>query len=165
MHMSRYFPLYDLPAHLVRRSQQFADAVFEREMAGFGITRGQLGVLIMAELHGGLEQRELAAALALDAATVGGIISRLEARGFLDRPKSNRSRRGRAIYLSKRGKRLIRELRPRIKNIQDQLLSRLTAAERVDLLRLLSKMLDVENSHYLPRPSAPKTKAASSARR
>ena len=159
MDKSRYFPLYDLPAHLIRRSQQFADAAFERETAGLGITPGQLGVLMMVDLHEGLEQRELAAAVAFDAATVGGIIRRLDANGFLERRNSKRSRRGLAIYLSKKGRRLIGKLRPRVRNIQGRLLSRLNRTERAELLRLLSKMLDVENRHYQPRRSAARPKA------
>jgi DNA-binding MarR family transcriptional regulator len=151
MDKSLYFPLYDLPAHLIRRAKQSADAVFDREMAGFGITPAQLGVLIVAGLREGLEQRELAAALSFDPATTAGILSRLDALGYIERRSSPRSRRGRVIFLTGSGKRLSKSITPHVTKMQRTLLERLTRAESRELLRLLSKMLDVPNNHYRKR--------------
>ncbi|TFY98614.1 MarR family winged helix-turn-helix transcriptional regulator [Ramlibacter rhizophilus] len=148
--MSRHplTPLYDMPAHLIRRAHQQVTQVFEREMGYLGITASQLGVLIAAHLQPGLQQRELAGTLHFDEATLGGMVGRLEVQGYIERRSSSRSTRGREIYLTAEGRRLYAKIEPHVRNIQRELLARLSAREQKEFLRLLSKLIDAENSHH-----------------
>ncbi len=149
-------PLYDMPAHLIRRAHQFVTQVFEREMGYLGITASQLGVLIAAHLQPGLQQNELAGTLHFDEATLGGMVGRLEAQGYVERRSSSRSTRGREIYLTPEGERLYAKIEPHVQNIQGELLARLTPAEQKQFVRLLSKMIDASNSHHRPAAFSPK---------
>lgn len=142
--------LYDLPAHLIRRAHQYVSQVFEREMGYLGITASQLGVLIAAHLRPGLQQRELAGTLYFDEATLGGMVGRLEAQGYIERRSSSRSTRGREIFLTPEGNRLYARIEPHVRNIQRQLLARLSETEREEFVRLLSKMIDANNSYHQP---------------
>lgn len=149
-------PLYDMPAHLIRRAHQYVTQVFEREMGYLGITASQLGVLIAAHNHPGLQQRELASTLYFDEATLGGMVGRLEAQGYIERRSSTRSARGREIYLTPEGQRLYAKIEPHVRNIQAELLRRLSADEQKQFMRLLSKMIDASNSHHQPHDTKTK---------
>ena len=151
---SPFTHLYDMPAHLIRRAAQQVTAVFEREMGYLGITAGQLGVLIAAHLQPGLQQRELAGILYFDEATLGGMVGRLEAQGFIERRNSSRSSRGREIQLTTQGRRLYRKIEPHLVNIQRELLAPLTGTEQKQFMSLLSKLLDADNSYHQPRSQA-----------
>ncbi|WP_167772664.1 MarR family winged helix-turn-helix transcriptional regulator [Ramlibacter henchirensis] len=151
--------LYDMPAHLIRRAHQHVTQVFEHEMGYLGITASQLGVLIAAHLQPGLQQRELAGTLYFDEATLGGMVGRLEAQGYIERRSSSRSTRGREIYLTPEGQRLYARIEPHVRNIQRELLSRLSGEERKQFLHLLSKVIAADNSHHQPRkPSTKETR-------
>ncbi len=144
-------PLYDMPAHLIRRAHQYVTQVFEREMGYLDITVSQLGVLIAAHLRPALQQRELAGTLYFDEATLGGMVGRLELQGYIERRSSSRSTRGREIHLTAEGQRLYAKAEPHVRNIQRELLSRLTTQEQGEFMRLLSKLIDADNSHHQPR--------------
>jgi DNA-binding MarR family transcriptional regulator len=152
-------PLYDMPAHLIRRAHQYVTEVFTAEMGHLGITASQLGVLIAAHLQPGLHQRELAGTLYFDEATLGGMVGRLEAQGYIERRTSARATRGREIYLTPEGRKLYLKIDAHVQKIQRTLLARLEPAEQKDFVRLLSKLIDAENSHHQPAPRARKEKA------
>ncbi|MGE4124930.1 MAG: MarR family winged helix-turn-helix transcriptional regulator [Pusillimonas sp.] len=143
-----FIKLYDLPGYLLRRSGQFVNAHFEAEMGHLGLTASQLAAFLAVNIKPGMQQRELAAALNWDEATVGGMVRRLVAQGLLDRRNSARSKRGLEIYMTPKGEALYASAAPHIARIQDNVLQRLEQDEREELLRLLSKMLGERNSHY-----------------
>ncbi len=151
MGMHELTPLYDMPAHLIRRAHQYVTEVFQGEMGHLGITASQLGVLIAAHLQPGLQQRELAGTLYFDEATLGGMVGRLEAQGYIERRSSSRSTRGREIYLTADGRKLYRKIEQHVETIQRVLLARLAPDEQKTFLRLLSKLIDADNSHHRPR--------------
>jgi len=145
---SPFLPLYDSPGYLLRRGGQFITAHFDAEMGHMGLTSSQLAVFLAVHVKEGMEQRELAAALNWDEATVGGMVRRLEAQGLLSRRSSPRSKRGMQIHLSEKGHDLYKRAKPHVDNVQKNVLQALEAEERVQLLRLLSKMMGEKNSHY-----------------
>ncbi len=147
MDPSVFTPLYDMPAHLLRRAAQRVTSVFEAEMGYLGLTASQLGLLIAVHLKPGLEQREIAEATHFDAATLGGVIRRLEAQGMIERRPSARSTRGQAVYLSARGEALYQQIEPHVSRIQQTLLSPLSGDESRVFMTLLSKLLGVNNTH------------------
>lgn len=152
MDTNDFIPLYNMPAHLLRRAAQRVTSVFEAEMGHLGLTASQLGLIIVVHLRPGMEQREIAAATHFDAATLGGVIQRLETQGYLQRRASDRSNRGRAVYLTATGEALYRQIEPHVTTIQQTLLSPLSATEAATFMVLLSKLLGVTNSHH-PGPA------------
>lgn len=149
-------PLYDIPAHIFRRGWQHAEAMFESKLGHLGLTSPQFVVLYAVSLAPGMEQRELAMIIHYDPVTTGGVLLRLEKRGFVRRAPSGRSRRGRAIFPTPQGIAILKQAAPLSSQQQSDLLQRLDPAEQHELMRLLSKAASVENSYNLPvRTTAP----------
>jgi DNA-binding MarR family transcriptional regulator len=142
---------YDIPGYLVRRLQQRTQAIFDHEAGRHGLTSAQYATLRIIHLVSDLEQREVAQAVGYDAATVGGILLRLEALGLIERRKGTRSRRGRAVRITTAGVKRIASIQPAIERIQRKLLQPLGPAEQKQLLHLLSKITDTQNSYYRAR--------------
>jgi DNA-binding MarR family transcriptional regulator len=147
MKLDSFRQMYDMPGYLLRRAGQFVTATFDAEMRGMGITASQVAAFLAVHVQPGMQQRELSAALSWDEATVGGMLRRLEAQGLLERRPTPRSRRGRAIYMTPAGEQFYRRIAPHVAKVQRNLLKAFTADERQQFLYLLSKMLDVDNSH------------------
>ncbi|PTV97348.1 MarR family transcriptional regulator [Rhodobacter aestuarii] len=132
-----------LPGHLIRRMQQQAVATFtaETQAAGFDLTPVQFAALATLERKPGIEQATLAAAIAYDRVTIGGVVARLEARGLVERSVSKTDRRARNLQLTDRGAALLRTVWPAVRRAQDQMLDNLDAAERTQLIALLTKAI------------------------
>lgn len=143
-----FVQLYDMPGYLLRRGGQFINMHFDAEMGHMGITASQLAAFLAVHVKEGMEQRELAAALNWDEATVGGMVRRLEAQGLLARRNSPRSKRGLQIYLTDEGRALYKRAAPHVARIQQNVLQNLEPDEQAELLRLLSKMMGEKNSHH-----------------
>jgi DNA-binding MarR family transcriptional regulator len=143
-------PLYDQAAHLLRRCKQRMDALIEQRNDGLALTSAQIGLLSAAALRPGMEQAELAAAIACDPATVGGMVKRLEKLGFVARKSSPRSRRGRAIFITEAGEAWLADARTHLVQADAILLERLTPEERRQFHELLSRMLGLHNSYWAP---------------
>jgi DNA-binding MarR family transcriptional regulator len=140
-------PLYDMPAHLVRRLQQVTQSIFDSEARSFGITPAQYAILATIRLLPGREQREIAVAAGYDSVTTSQIIRKLEAMNLLRRDKGNRSRRGHAIHLTAAGTAKLLHIQPAIARVQKRLIERLPADKRTLFLHLISELTGVENSY------------------
>jgi DNA-binding MarR family transcriptional regulator len=143
-------PLYNQLGHLLRRGKQRLDALVEQREDGLALTPPQIGLLSAAALRPGMEQAELAAAIACDPATVGGMVKRLERLGLVCRRPSPRSRRGRAIFITAAGEDWLLGARDHLARAEAMMLAPLSPAERHTLHVLLSKMLGLPNSYWLP---------------
>lgn len=133
----------DLPGHLIRRMQQLAVATFaaETQAAGFDLTPVQFAALNTLERNPGIEQATLAALIAYDRVTMGGVISRLEARDLLERCVSKTDRRARTLNITDRGRAVLRTVWPVVRRAQDTMLAKLDPDERETLKALLKKAI------------------------
>ena len=133
----------DLSRHsgfLVRRVQQVHLAVWAQEV-GTRLTNVQFGVLNVLHAAGEASQRELGDALDLDRSTVAGLVSRLEARGLVERGRSPSDRRRNAVRLTVEGLDALREVTPAAARVHDNLTSALDEGEREILQELLTRIL------------------------
>lgn len=139
--------LDDLPGHLIRRLQQIAVSAFMAETgaAGFELTPVQFAVLAQLSNHPGIDQATLAGLIAYDRVTIGGVISRLEARGLVARRVSPSDRRARILKLTDEGARYLNSVRPSVFETQDVILKELSPEERETFLVLLRKLTDANN--------------------
>lgn len=137
--------LQDLPGHLIRRMQQIAVSAFSAEVsaAGFDLTPVQFAVLSVLRENPGADQATLAAMIAYDRVTIGGVIARLEARGYLERIVSKTDRRARAVRLTETGAAVLDSVQDAVLRAQDVMLQGLTSEERTSLLALLRKTTEV----------------------
>jgi DNA-binding MarR family transcriptional regulator len=131
-----------LPGHLARRLQQLAVALFNEELAGLGLTPVQYSALHAICKQPGTDQKTLAQTISYDAATLGGVIDRLEARGLVVRSVSPSDRRVRLIDPSEEGLRLLDAAIPCVLQTQERLVAPLSADERAELMRLMGILID-----------------------
>ena len=133
-----------LPGHLARRLQQLAVALFSEEVAELGLTPVQYSALHAICQQPGIDQKTLAQSISYDAATIGGVIDRLEARGLVLRSMSPQDRRVRLISPTDEGLRILKAVIPRVLTTQERLLEPLSASERDELMRLMALIIEAQ---------------------
>ncbi len=131
-----------LPGHFARRLQQLAVALFNEEVAELSLTPVQYSALHTICKQPGIDQKTLAQTIGYDAATIGGVIDRLAARGLVLRNVSPQDRRARLISPTDEGMRILKAVIPRVLQTQDRLLEPLSASERKELMRLMSTLIE-----------------------
>jgi DNA-binding MarR family transcriptional regulator len=137
-------PPLDLARHtgfLVRRTQQAHLAAWAREVGG-ELTNVQFGVLNVLCRLGEASQRELCDELDLDRSTVAGLVARLEARGLVARARAAHDRRRNVVRLTAEGERVLRDTVDAAARVDGRLTAPLTPAERAELQRLLTRVLE-----------------------
>ncbi len=153
------------PGHLARRFQQIAVAVFQLEVegGGFDLTPVQYVALATLASHKGIDQAGLAALIAHDRTTMGGVIDRLEVKGLLQRRISAEDRRARVLEITPQGRQLLKKIEPYVLQAQDNMLCGLSKQETRQFLALLSKAVAGANdfSRAPLKASVPEPKNAS----
>ena len=128
----------DMAGHLIRRLHQLSTLVFVQrtQAAGYDLTPIQFAALDAIHNHPGTDQATVAELIAYDRATIGGVIERLEQKGWVDRVVSERDRRARVLSLTAEGERILQALVPVVRNLQNEILQALGEADRARFLRL-----------------------------
>lgn len=134
------------PGHLIRRLHQIAVGVFVQEAGESGVTPVQYAALQVVHNQPGIDQRTLARAIALDASTTGGVVDRLEARGWLERRMSPEDRRARQLFLTPEGAQGLAGMIGPMLRAQEQILAPLSTRQRADLMRLLQVLVTQNNA-------------------
>jgi MarR family transcriptional regulator, temperature-dependent positive regulator of motility len=135
--------IHGMPGHLVRRMHQASQAIFDAQVAeaGISLTSVQFAALAVIGATPGIDQATLAAAIAFDRPTTGGVIDRLEAKGYVRREITKADRRMRHLYLEPAGKAVLDAATPIVRRVQDLMLEGLSETERAIFLRLLTNAL------------------------
>jgi MarR family transcriptional regulator, temperature-dependent positive regulator of motility len=128
----------DMAGHLIRRLHQLSTQVFVQrtQAAGFDLTPIQFAALDAISNHPGTDQATVAELIAYDRATIGGVIERLEQKGWVARVVSERDRRARELSLTSEGQRILKALVPVVRDLQDDILPSLSDADRARFLKL-----------------------------
>jgi len=131
----------DMAGHLIRRLHQQSTQVFAQrtQAAGYDLTPVQFAALDAIQAHPGTDQATVAEMIAYDRATIGGVIDRLEQKGWVKRIVSERDRRARELSLSPEGARIHATLLPIVQELQHEILGPLSEAERTAFLDLASR--------------------------
>ena len=129
--------LSGLLGYRLRLAQQtvfrdFADRVAE-------LSPGRVGILLLVEANPGVTQSLLARAVKLDRSTMVGVLHTLGDRGLLERRRGE-DRRTNGLWLTPAGRGWVARLKRRIEAHERRVASRLSAAERGELLLLLEKL-------------------------
>lgn len=130
-----------MAGHLIRRLHQISTHVFMQQMqaAGVDLTPVQFAAMDAIMAEPGIDQAGVAARIAYDRATIGGVIDRLEKRGFVERRVSPQDRRAREVRLTVAGQQVFDEVLPIVTALQDDILPGLDAGERAAFLALARK--------------------------
>jgi DNA-binding MarR family transcriptional regulator len=135
--------IHGMPGHLIRRLHQASTAIFDNAMrrAGVDLTPVQYAALTMIAAQPGLDQATLAQGIGYDRVTIGGVVDRLEAKGFVRRDVDDQDRRARRLRLLPEGEALLATVTPRVVDVQGETLQGLSAEEGEELCRLMRKAL------------------------
>lgn len=130
-----------MPGHLIRRLHQSATQIFQQRLkaAGFDMTPVQFGAMAAMHDRPGIDQASIAATIAYDRATIGGVIDRLESKGWVVRKTSTRDRRAREVRLSEDGVQVFEAALPHVRDLQPLILQTLSEEEQVAFLTLAKK--------------------------
>ncbi|MCI5109882.1 MAG: MarR family transcriptional regulator [Marivita sp.] len=136
--------ILEMPGHVIRRLNQMSTQVFAARMQAEGedLTPVQFAALNAIRANPGLDQAGIAALIAYDRATIGGVIERLLQKGYVDRAVSDRDRRARVITLTDTGDTAHARILPLVADLQADILSSLTPDERAQFMTLARKALD-----------------------
>lgn len=149
--------LYGKPGHLIRRMQQIAVAIFLEECASFDLTPVQYAALVAIDANPGIDATRLSALVAFDRSTLGNVIGRLEAKGFIARRPSAADSRAKLLTLTALGRNVMTAATPAVERAQQRMLAPLSAADRRVLTRLLEKLVDLNQEAARPPRRAGKS--------
>lgn len=143
--MTTSFDFTQAPGYLIRRAHQTSMAIFAEELGAYEVTSLQFAILQALINEPGADQITLAQLVALDAATAGSVILRLEERGWLRREASPTDKRRKLLWLTSEGEKMAIEMKKPAKKVQQRLLNHLTDDERLQLLSLLKRVSGIES--------------------
>ena len=137
-------PLCTLPAEYIhsriRRVHQRATAMLSDALADFNLTAPQWAALAALHQHGPMSQIDLGRSIAMDPATMQGVVMRLTSRGYLLRNPDIMDRRRNLVSLADSGRRVVETAAPAIALAEAQLTGRLSVDERSRLADLLARL-------------------------
>lgn len=137
------FDFSQTPGHLIRRAHQVSMAVFARELVAFDVTAVQFAIVQTLLDSPGADQVTVAQRVALDAATSGSVIGRLEARGWLRRQSDTLDKRRKLLWLTDEGRQAALQMKKPVRNVQAALLAPLAPDEQKQLVQLLQKICGI----------------------
>jgi DNA-binding MarR family transcriptional regulator len=135
------------PGFLIRRLHQIHLALFHEECSQFGITPVQYSLISVLATRTGFEQASVAAEIGVDRATVADVLSRLEGRGLVTRRPSPTDKRLKLVSLSEEGRALLARMHEAARRAHDRTLDPLSALEREQFLRTLSRLVEANNEY------------------
>lgn len=123
---------------LLRKANQRHLSIFARAIPD--LTPPQFAALAKLAEVGETSQNQLGQLVAMDAATIKGVIDRLKARGLVELSEHDSDRRRLMVGLTAAGRKIVEALLPLAAQISDETLDPLSPRETATLLRLLSKL-------------------------
>jgi MarR family transcriptional regulator, lower aerobic nicotinate degradation pathway regulator len=142
--MPTSFDFSQAPGYLIRRAHQTSMAIFADELAAYDVTALQFAILQALVDDPGADQISVAQHVALDAATSGSVIMRLEERGWLRREPSATDRRRKLLWLTPEGERFALEMKKPARKVQQRLLSSLNDSEQQQFISMLKKISRID---------------------
>jgi len=139
--MLKSFNFGEAPGHLIRRAQQLAVAIFMEETAGHDATPVQFAILNALMDDPGEDQITLSNRVAFDPATLGSVIGRIEAKGWVTRKADPGDKRRKLLWITQEGEKVARGMKRAVSKAQQRILAPLDADERVQLSALLGKLV------------------------
>lgn len=132
--------LRSLPSWLLNQAAAEASRLVTGVLAADGMRRHHYSVLLVLEEGGPASQADIGRRLSIDRKDMAGVVAALEQAGYVARERARSDQRRNDVQLTPTGKRTLVRLTRRIKAAQDELLAPLSASERAQLQRLLSKL-------------------------
>lgn len=122
-HDIQSFALRDAPGHLLRRCHQRSEELFTAAIGTRGPTRQQVALLVTVCQRPEASQAELVSLTGIDKNTLAQMIKRMIARGLLERRRAERDGRTNAISATPAAIRLLEDVMPRVRTVQEQIMA------------------------------------------
>ena len=132
------YRLQDQIGFVLRKAHQRHLAIFASRIAD--LTPPQFAALAKLADVGETSQNQLGSLIAMDAATVKGVIDRLKARGLVELTKHDADKRRLMVSLTTEGCATVDRLVPLAQQITAETLAPLSRKEATTLLKLLSRI-------------------------
>lgn len=132
------YRLQDQIGFILRRAHQRHVSIFASHIAD--LTPPQFAALAKLNDVGETSQNQLGQLIAMDAATVKGVIDRLKARGLVKLTKHEVDRRRLLVSLTPEGRDAVQGLIPAAGKITAETVAPLSAKEAATLMKLLAKL-------------------------
>ena len=127
---------------LVHDVARLMRTMYDRRMAPLGLTRSQWWVLNHLYFHEGIRQTEFAALLDIEKATVGRLLDRLEAKGWVARKNDPQDKRAKLVYLTEKVQPTLQIMRDMAAVTRSEAERSLNTTERKQLRDMLKRMRD-----------------------
>ncbi|MFI6047764.1 MarR family winged helix-turn-helix transcriptional regulator [Nocardia sp. NPDC051321] len=141
-HESAPARLRALPTRLVNQVALVANRATERALNATGSRRYHYALLAALGEFGSISQADLGRRTRIDRSDIVATVNELADRGFVERSPDEGDRRRKIVTITDAGTAHLAELDERLAGAQDELLAGLNAAERAELVRLLTRILD-----------------------
>ena len=132
------YRLQDQIGFVLRKAHQRHLAIFASRIAD--LTPPQFAALAKLANVGETSQNQLGSLIAMDAATVKGVIDRLKARGLVELSRHDADKRRLLVSLTPQGRETVERLIPLAETITAETLAPLSRKEATTLLKLLSRI-------------------------
>ncbi len=142
-----------VPFPLARCFQQICATASAETLAGEGVKSTKLhpyAALACIQDSPGVDQARLAVMIGMDRASVGTLIDELEQAGLVERRVNDADRRARELYITPRGDKLRRRIRPKLLEAQARVLAVLKPAEQDQLIDLLTRVVEANATYVRP---------------
>ena len=113
---------------------------YDRRIRELGLTRAQWWVLTHVFRAEGITQTELAEVLEVEKPTLGRLLDRLEAKGFVKRQRCPKDRRQHLCWITPKSAALLEKLDGPMAQFGEHLMKGLKQEERASLVRLLDAL-------------------------
>ena len=137
------FDLLAAPGHLLRRNHQRSFDIFNR-IVGDDVTRQQIALLLALAQCPGASQRELVEATGIDKSTLKEMLSRMIARGWVERERDQKDSRAWTMLITEPGEALLLERIDKVQAAQREILAPLSDEDRTVFMRCLRQLLGLD---------------------
>lgn len=132
------YHLQDQIGFVLRKAHQRHVSIFASHIGD--LTPPQFAALAKLAEAGETSQNQLGQLVAMDAATIKGVIDRLKARGLVELTKHEIDKRRLMVSLTPEGRAAVERLIPLAQNITEETLAPLSAKDAATLLKLLARI-------------------------
>lgn len=128
--------------YLIHDVSRLRRTAFDQRMKPLGLTRSQWWVLTGVARHGaeGITQTELAKVLDLGKVALGGLIDRLEERGFVERRSDPEDRRINRVHMMPKGNAILEKMQKVGKEMNAKVMSGISLEQQHQLTEMLHIM-------------------------
>lgn len=135
-----------LPSWLTGQLAAIATGLIAEAIAADGLRRPHFLVLSALAERGAASQAALGRRLLVDRSEMHALLRDLEQRGYVARVRDERDRRRMLVDLTPAGARALKHLESQVQAAQEALLAPLSAADRRQLQRLLTRLVEHHRS-------------------